>query len=352
MTYSLSQQQRRLLMRALIIALACSFIAVFTRSIWHGDFTIHLAISLGYGVAAMLSSAALRWLLPRFHQAGRTLLSILLTLLLGGINDVYWVLGGWEIQHLPKLFPGMLLALTITGALTFGFYFFEQKFRIQQALEVAKREQAEQQQALLLAELKQLQSQIEPHFLFNTLANINALISLEPAKAQQLLSRLTSLLRHNLHASRRTLATLGDELALLEDYLAIQQMRLGERLHYRIDVSNECRQLPWVPMLLQPLVENAVVHGIEPSSNGGEITIHAVLTEHTLQLMISDNGVGFSENASSNGHGLALNNIRQRLKQLFAEQAKLQLQQRQPSGVTASISVPLQQLQQLTEGTH
>ncbi|MCH1918794.1 histidine kinase [Shewanella sp. A3A] len=352
MTHLLSQPRRNLLMRLLIITFACWLIAVFTHSIWSGDFSGHLLISLGYGIAAVLVSALLQALLPQFHVFGRALLSIVLTLLLGGINAAYWILGGWDLQHLPKLFPGMLLALTITGALTFGFYFFEQKFRIQQALEIAKRQHAEQQQALLLAELKQLQSQIEPHFLFNTLANINALISLEPAKAQQLLSRLTSLLRHNLHASRRTLATLGDELALLEDYLAIQQMRLGERLHYRIDVSHECRQLPWVPMLLQPLVENAVVHGIEPSSNGGEIIIDAELTAHTLQLMISDNGVGFSEHASSKGHGLALDNIRQRLKQLFAEQAELQLQQRQPHGVTASISVPLKQLQQLTEGTH
>ncbi|WP_417761897.1 sensor histidine kinase [Shewanella sp.] len=266
------------------------------------------------------------------------------------MNAAYWALDGWELQHLPKLFPSLLLALIITGVLTFGFYFFEQKFRVQQALEVAKRQQAEQQQALLLAELKQLQSQIEPHFLFNTLANINALISLEPSKAQQLLSRLTSLLRHNLHASRRTLATLGEELALLEDYLAIQQMRLGERLHYQIEVSDECRQLPWVPMLLQPLVENAVVHGIEPRSDGGEITIKAELTENTLRLVINDNGGGFSAHNSSVGHGLALANIHQRLNQLFSKQATLQLQQRQPCGVSACISVPLAQLQQLTEG--
>lgn len=349
MTHIFAQPRHNLVIRLVVITLACSLIAAFTHSVWSGDFLNHLLISLGYGIAAFLSSAVLGYLLPHFHQLGRALLSIVLTLLLGSINAAYWILGSWQWQHLPKLFPGMLLALTITGALTFGFYFFEQKFRMQQALEVAKRQQAEQQQALLLAELKQLQSQIEPHFLFNTLANINALISLDPNNAQQLLTRFTSLLRRNLHSSRQLVGTLNDELALLEDYLAIQQMRLGDRLTYQFAIADGCNHLPFVPMLLQPLVENAIVHGIEPSSHGGHITISATLHAQTLQLVISDNGVGFGNVPTISGHGVALSNIRQRLHHLFAGAANLQLQPQSPHGVIATLSLPLTPLMQLSE---
>jgi sensor histidine kinase YesM len=240
--------------------------------------------------------------------------------------------------------------LTITGVLTFGLYFFEQKFRIQQALEVAKREHAEQQQALLLAELKQLQSQIEPHFLFNTLANINALITLEPTTAQQLLTRLTTLLRRNLHSSRQPLGKLSDEVALLDDYLAIQQIRLGERLHYHIELAPDCQTLPFVPMLLQPFV-----HGIEPSKRGGEVQINVQQQAQQLQIRIEDSGVGIEHASASprqSGHGIALSNIRQRLSTLFGNEATLTLQPRLPHGTAAIINLPLSALTSLGANAH
>jgi sensor histidine kinase YesM len=338
------------LTRVLVVLLVCCLIALFTWFIWRGDFISHLSISLGYGVSALLSSALIALLLPNFHRIGRSLLNLVCTLLFGSINAAYWIIGSWDWQQLPRLFPGLLLALTITGVLTFGLYFFEQKFRIQQALEVAKREHAEQQQALLLAELKQLQSQIEPHFLFNTLANINALITLEPTTAQQLLTRLTTLLRRNLHSSRQPLGKLSDEVALLDDYLAIQQIRLGERLHYHIELAPDCQTLPFVPMLLQPFV-----HGIEPSKRGGEVQINVQQQAQQLQIRIEDSGVGIEHASASprqSGHGIALSNIRQRLSTLFGNEATLTLQPRLPHGTAAIINLPLSALTSLGANAH
>lgn len=340
--------------RIIIVLLVCIIVALFTWRIWQGDYFIQLLISLGYGISALAFRAILVRLFPQFHRVGVALLSILCTLFFGSINAAYWIFGGWDWQLLPQLFPALLLALTVTAVLTFGFYFFEQKFRMQQELAVAKWQQAEQQQALLLSELKQLQSQIEPHFLFNTLANLNALIALDPPQAQQLLNRLTALLRRTLNTSRQTIGKLSDEIALLDDYLAIQQIRLGTRLRYQIKLADNCRQLPFVPMLLQPLVENAVVHGIEPMSNGGEVTVTVSCQDEQLHLSIEDSGVGLTHSPTTArpGNGIALNNIHQRLASLFGSEATLSLQPRIPQGTTASITIPLQKITSLGDKVH
>ena len=123
------------------------------------------------------------------------------------------------------------------------------------------------------AELKTLRAQVEPHFLYNTLSNVVSLIEREPKTAKHMTERLIGYLRHTLDASRREHATVGDELEIIADYLEILRIRMGERLWYSLEASDAVRAMPLSPMLLQPLVENAIKHGLEPKIEGGNMTV-------------------------------------------------------------------------------
>ena len=216
------------------------------------------------------------------------------------------------------------------------------------ALLLAERIDAEVKQRQLLASegekreveahLKLLQAQIEPHFLFNTLANVSSLIDSDPLLAKTLLERLNDWLRVALARTRSTHASLGDELDMLENYLQIMKIRFGERLNWRIDVPDTTRRLAFPPMLLQPLVENAVRHGIEPKLGGGEIRISAALDQKCLNIEVSDNGMGLS---GSSGNGTGLTNVRARLASLFGDAGSLTLNDNANAGITARLSLPI-----------
>lgn len=215
------------------------------------------------------------------------------------------------------------------------------------ALLLAERIDAEVKQGKLLssesekreieAHLKLLQAQIEPHFLFNTLANVSSLIDSNPALAKTLLERLNDWLRVALARTRSDRTTLGDEIDMLENYLQIMKIRFGERLDWRIDVPETTRHLPFPPMLLQPLVENAVRHGIEPKLGGGEIRISAALGQDCLSIEVSDNGMGLN----ANGKGTGLTNIDARLASLFGNAGRLALNNNADAGITAKLSLPI-----------
>ncbi|WP_051304596.1 sensor histidine kinase [Chitinilyticum litopenaei] len=206
------------------------------------------------------------------------------------------------------------------------------------ALATEQKKAAELQQAETAAQLAMLQAQIEPHFLFNTLANVQSLIERDPPLARTMLEHLNDYLRATLGRTRSKRTTLGDELALLEALLAIIRIRLGERLNYRIDVPDELREASLPPLLLQPLVENAIEHGIEPSLAGGTITIAARSDNGRLQLSVSDTGIGLT---AAPGNGVGLANVRQRLASLYGDAGQLQLHANSPSGVRAELHLPL-----------
>lgn len=190
------------------------------------------------------------------------------------------------------------------------------------------------------AHLKLLQAQIEPHFLFNTLANVSSLIDGNPGLAKQLLERLNDWLRVALARARSDSgnATLGDELEMLENYLQIMKIRFGERLRWRIDVPETARRAPFPPMLLQPLVENAVRHGIEPKLGGGEICIRTHLDQASWRLEVSDNGMGLDP--APTGSGTGLTNVRARLSSLFGSTASLMLHGNEDGGTSATLQLP------------
>ncbi|OYT90991.1 MAG: hypothetical protein CFE43_15380 [Burkholderiales bacterium PBB3] len=180
------------------------------------------------------------------------------------------------------------------------------------------------------AELRALQAQIEPHFLFNTLANVQALIDYEPAKAKQMLESFIEYLRATLDASRRTQASLGDEFSMLERYLQLMQVRMGARLQMAWEIDPALRSHPFTPLLLQPLVENAIKYGLEPKIEGGTITIRAQRIQNRIRLEVQDDGLGLGGASTArkgvrSGSGTGLKNVLARLQSTLGESATLSI---------------------------
>ena len=216
--------------------------------------------------------------------------------------------------------------------------------RAARAVEEARQKEALASSARMLAEarLRALQAQIEPHFLYNTLANVVSLIGPQPAQAQHMLERFIDYLRATLSASRSEEATLASECKLIAAYLDVLKVRMGERLLYRIEVPDELRQFRIAPMLLQPVVENAIAHGLEPKVEGGEVVLSARVEGDHVSLRISDTGVGLNEAAPRKpGGGVGLSNLRERLRSLYGAAAKVELLENQPCGMTVRLMLPL-----------
>ncbi len=197
-------------------------------------------------------------------------------------------------------------------------------------------------QLLAEARLRALQAQIEPHFLYNTLANVLGLIDTQPAQARHMLERFIDFLRASLTASRAEHATLGAELELAAAYLDVLAVRLGPRLRYRIEVAATARAIRIAPMLLQPIVENAVMHGLEPKVDGGEIVLRAHTDAGQLCIEVADTGAGLSDQPARHGGGVGLANLRARLRSLYGAGAQVQLLENQPCGMTVRVLLPLE----------
>jgi two-component sensor histidine kinase len=205
------------------------------------------------------------------------------------------------------------------------------------------------------AELRALQAQIEPHFLFNTLANVQALIDYEPTKARQMLESFIEYLRATLDASRRTRGTLGDEVAMLQRYLQLMQVRMGQRLHTVWDIEPGLLSQPLAPLLLQPLVENAIKYGLEPKIEGGTITIRASRQGHRIRVVVQDDGVGTHQASTArkpapNGSGTGLKNVLARLQSTRGESATLVLADA-PQGCQAILEFDAQDSAPTTQDT-
>ena len=247
-------------------------------------------------------------------------------------------LGGWLALGSPVFFfqaegYGSLLLGVFFGIL--GFIFFTTRDDLMEA----RASLAEQEKQRVETELRLLQAQIEPHFLFNTLSNVISLIRTDPDRAESTLVNLTQFLRSTLKRSRESSAHLSDELNIVHAYLQIQQTRMGDRLSFSIDADSSLHQADFPPLLLQPLVENAVIHGVEPSEAGGTVHVRAMAADGALTVTVSDDGVGIQ--SSTTGNRVGLRNIRERLQSLFGDAASLSLSERSPHGVTAELVIPL-----------
>jgi sensor histidine kinase YesM len=187
------------------------------------------------------------------------------------------------------------------------------------------------------ARLQVLQAQIEPHFLFNTLATVRRLYQTEPAAAADMLDNLMRYLAVALPQMRATESTLVREASLAEAYLNIQQIRMGRRLAFAIEIPDALGNAQFPPVMLLTLVENAIKHGIDPLPEGGFIRISADIESAHLQVQVADSGQGFSK---SSGVGTGLANTRARLAAMYGGEARLSLGLNRPRGVTATLRVP------------
>jgi LytS/YehU family sensor histidine kinase len=188
-----------------------------------------------------------------------------------------------------------------------------------------------------LANLRALQAQIEPHFLFNTLANVTSLIDPDPAKARRMLESFIRFLRASLGATRAESTTLADEAELIAAYLDVLEIRMGKRLTYEIDVPPDLHTFSLPPMLLQPVVENSIRHGLEPKMEGGRVSVHARRDGDAVVIEVTDDGVGFA--ATTRG-GVGLTNLRDRLRLLYGERASLAIGEGAGGGARVAMRLP------------
>ncbi len=210
-----------------------------------------------------------------------------------------------------------------------------------QATEVAESEQLRRQ--VVEARMAAMQAQVEPHFLFNTLASIDHLIETDPPRASTMQKNLIALLRASMPTMREANQggprDLGREMAVIRPYLEILKVRMEERLATRIDVPDGLLSAEFPSMMIQSLVENAIKHGLEPKAEGGELSIKAEIVHGKLTVTVADTGLGFGRAATA-GTGVGLANIRERLALLYGGKASLSVNENRPSGTVVTIAVP------------
>ncbi|MDP2004587.1 MAG: histidine kinase [Rubrivivax sp.] len=213
-----------------------------------------------------------------------------------------------------------------------------------QATETAEAESLKRQ--VVEARMAAMQAQVEPHFLFNTLASIDHLIETDPARASQMQKNLIALLRASMPTMREAngdgsngVRDLGRELAVIRPYLEILKVRMEERLSTDIQVPDGLLSAEFPPMMVQTLVENAIKHGLEPKAEGGSLKLKAEIVHGKLQVTVADTGLGFGKAATA-GTGVGLANIRERLQLLYGPRATLTVTENQPSGTVVTITVP------------
>ena len=299
-----------------------------------------VSFSIGYSI--MFASLVMQpWLLrslpPLVSSALTTLAGIGLGLLVAGflLYDDFLLF----LRHDSYGTPLLALFFGVLGLL-----FFRTRERLQEVnaeLAKAREEQLTREKAHLETQLKLLQAQIEPHFLFNTLGNVVGMIRTQPDAAEKTLIDLTTLLRAALKRTRTEQITLADELAVVTALLEINQIRIGDRLRWSLQIPEALKSAELPPMLLQPLVENAVKHGIEPLEEGGCIEIKAERSNQELVLTITDTGVGTSSTQTSSGTGVGIANVQSRLSALFGDDASLSLTENEPRGLIATLRVPI-----------
>lgn len=209
--------------------------------------------------------------------------------------------------------------------------------RAQAATATAAEESLKRQ--LAEAQLKMMQAQVEPHFLFNTLASVDYLIETDPARASTMQKNLIQYLRTALPQMREGSTTLGKEIALCRSYLEILKVRMEDRLQYAITVPQGLASAQFPPMMLQSLVENSIKHGLEPKAEGGTLTLSADVANGNLRVTVADTGLGFAVGTQP-GTGVGLSNVRERLAALYGSAAKLTIESNTPTGTIATVEVP------------
>lgn len=336
------------LLPTMIINLLCAVVVTYLMRIGAG-FAENLIFSICIGTTAMVlidCGRILLWGKDEPNKPGFLLMLVIfapLSFFIGNLSANF-ALGRPASIFTPNQAHNaigiiVLILLACVGATLF--YWNREKMAALQARNVIIEKQAVQ------AQLQMLQAQIEPHMLFNTLATLQTLISSEPLRAQHMLDQLIHYLRATLSTSRSAQTTLGQEFELTKAYLGLMSLRMGLRLSYNLHLPEELQRTPIAPMLLQPLVENAIRHGLEPKVEGGDCTVRVSVHQDMLVLSVFDSGMGLNTSTSYNKPAsthLGLENIRARLDALYGPLAELTLTHNIPEGTVAQITIPMQAL--------
>ena len=256
------------------------------------------------------------------------------------VGDAY---AGWSTWDLWRLNTDRLAGMVVTSvAISAAFVaFFYQRARAESLA-----------QQVVQSQLMLLQSQLEPHMLFNTLAHLRALIGHDTVRAHAMLDHLNDYLRTTLQASRQPLHPLSDEFSRLHDYLSLMAIRMGQRLVFELDLSKGLTSAPIPSFILQPLVENAIRHGLEPQVAGGRIEVQARAADGCLKITVLDNGCGISDLAkdrvnstalpSESDRSWGLEHVRQSLHALYGSRAKLTCLRVPEGGTCMVLSLPFE----------
>jgi signal transduction histidine kinase len=329
---------------ALILAINTGVAAMLyieeTRPFWHPFISAQcFGLSIAYAVNAAepWNKAHPVWRLVVAVAIGSALGLVFLVAIKGYlIGDEHYRFGTGQMK--PTGFAGTAFAAFIMGLCVSTFFllkFREARARAQMLKADADRNMLSKQ--AIEAELKLMQAQIEPHFLFNTLASVQFLTETDPPRAGKMLGHLLAYLRAALPQLRSNSTTLGQEIELAQAYLSIMQMRMGPRLAFAIDVPDELRSHRLPPMLLMSVVENAIKHGLEPQAKGGTIRLEASRRGERLVVAVIDNGCGLGAKI---GNGVGLTNLRGRLRALYADNGRFILEEAPPHGARATIEIP------------
>ena len=236
-----------------------------------------------------------------------------------------------------QLFTSFIISLMISVVLATLWTRRSEELTAQIALAEEQERVATFERAAAEANLRALQAQIEPHFLFNTLANVTSLIHTNPDDAKRMLEDFIAYLRATLAATREQHSTLGGEFEMMKNFLSILKIRMGERLQVDLDLPSELRNATMPPMLLQPLIENAIKHGLEPKLEGGSITLTAARNDDSVRISIVDTGLGFNNKLSN---GIGLKNVRERIEKLYGARGSLLIEENQPGGTKVVVCIP------------
>ncbi|MBL9138467.1 MAG: histidine kinase [Verrucomicrobiales bacterium] len=253
-----------------------------------------------------------------------------------------------KVFEFGPLLGKILIFYTVTNL---GFYWLvvlgHHGWRYYQQFRERERRAIELEGQLATAQLEVLRMQLNPHFLFNTLNTVAALVHEQPHTAERMVTRLSELLRAGLDSPHAQEATLREELRLLERFLDIEQVRFSDRLRIEIEAPEELLDLQVPTLIFQPLVENAIRHGIEPLEAHGHIRVSARRENERLILSVEDNGPGPSKAPGSctRRGGIGLSNTRSRLRHLYGDDQSLELIARKGGGTEARVSVPVRQNQ-------
>jgi len=317
-----------------------TFIALVLTGIkFGGGFVENFIISQCIGIS--ICSLALTGLyLFRPANPLFMLVVVMIAIIIGTV--VGWTLGSMATGLSISLFDQHFIPVMILGIM-FGSiisYFFSYRERISQSEALIQEERIKRlanEKEMAETNLRFLQAQIEPHFLFNTLSNILSLLDADLERGKSMLKDFIHYLRAALPKTRGETTTIGQEIEMIQAYLNIFKVRMGDRLGYRLDIPDTIKGYPFPPMLIQPLVENAIRHGLEPKIEGGELFIRGEKKRDIIRLEIIDTGMGFNEGEDT---GVGLSNVRERLQSLYGGKGRLILEENRPSGLKAIIEVP------------